>query len=472
MRPAISFHPHTAPAIKRALLFVVIALASLAAFSPSALAQGFGLRKMEGQLRRTHPPGIYLPAATVVAQVDSLRPEARQFEQRLRYDIERAFNTPGRPAISAATTVRTLLITCTITDLYATSRTDSRNRSEYKKTGEHTETDTTTNMSRTVDDYGWVTEWYTVAINEGRIRAAIEVKDADTGLTLDAGEVPAGYYYESEWASPLSDETIYTYVVDALVSNIAGRYRAGADSIAVPLPKGKLKDASEQLARGRWNMALELLRAVPEFQNPHDDAYRLYSFGLAYEGLAYEPQDAGAALALLRRAAGAYAEAAQRQADEGVFIQARLRVVASTAEFTAFLDRAAAFEAARGRLLAALGKSLPQAGAAAAPPVAAPGPPRVGVYKGVGKLKNDVVVRWLKAGLSEDEIVANITQSRANEFDLSPRGLVKLKQAGASDQVLLAMQSYQTPRRPGRKSAWLFGSAILIWQYLPLLLIL
>ena len=95
----------------------------------------------------------------------------------------------------------------------------------------------------------------------------------------------------------MSEETIRTYVADALVQNIAARYRPEADHLRVRLPKGKLKDASQQLAEGRWNMALELLRAVPEFTNPHDDAYRLYSFGLAYEGLAYQQKEASVTLA-------------------------------------------------------------------------------------------------------------------------------------------------------------------------------
>ena len=94
------------------------------------------------------------------------------------------------------------------------------------------------------------------------------------------------------------------------------------------------------------------------------------------------------------------------------------------------------------------------------------------VYKGVGKLTNDIIVRWVKANVTEDEIVTNIAQSRSNDFDVSPKGLARLKQAGVSDQILIAMQTHQSPRRPGRKELWGFGSALLVWQLLPLLLIL
>lgn len=94
------------------------------------------------------------------------------------------------------------------------------------------------------------------------------------------------------------------------------------------------------------------------------------------------------------------------------------------------------------------------------------------VYKGVGKLTNEVVVRWVKAGIVENEIVTNIAQSRSNDFDVSPKALARLKQAGVSDQVLIAMQNYQTPRQPNRKGLWVFSSVLLVYQLLPYLLIL
>jgi hypothetical protein len=476
MRPTLPPHSRAALATRRALLHLFIAITGILAVNIIAIAQGFGILKIEGRLDRLHPPSVYLPAATVIAQVEAQPADAQNIQQRLRYDIERALNAPSRSVLSAASTARTLLITCAITSLKAGSRTEMRSRSEYKKTGEHTETDPLTNMTRTVDDHGWVSESYWVTISDGDIRAAIEVKDTDTGLTLDRGEVSASYHNEVESTMRMSEEIIRTYVADALVNNIAVRYAPRADSVRVRLPKGKLKDASNQLAEGRWNMALELLRAVPEFTDPHDEAYRLYSFGLAYEGLAYQQKEASATVALLRRAAESYADAVQHKADEGVFIEARLRVVSSTAEFVGFLNRASAFEAARNQTLLALGKAS-SAGAAAppVPPVAsagAPGTVRVPVYKSVGKLTNEVVVRWVKVGISENEIVTNIAQSRSNDFDVSPRALARLKQAGVSDQVLIAMQNYQTPRQPGRKGLWVFNSILLVYQLLPYLLIL
>jgi hypothetical protein len=50
------------------------------------------------------------------------------------------------------------------------------------------------------------------------------------------------------------------------------------------------------------------------------------------------------------------------------------------------------------------------------------------------------LVEMTRAGLSEDLIVSTI-QSRGGRFDLSPGGLIALKQSGVSDRVVLAAQS-------------------------------
>lgn len=50
------------------------------------------------------------------------------------------------------------------------------------------------------------------------------------------------------------------------------------------------------------------------------------------------------------------------------------------------------------------------------------------------------LVEMTRAGLSEDLIISTI-QSRGGRFDLSPGGLIALKQSGVSDRVVLAAQS-------------------------------
>jgi len=53
-------------------------------------------------------------------------------------------------------------------------------------------------------------------------------------------------------------------------------------------------------------------------------------------------------------------------------------------------------------------------------------------------LNNESIIKMVKAGLSDDVIVATIN-ANAGGYDTSPDGLIALKQAGASDKVIAAV---------------------------------
>jgi hypothetical protein len=59
-------------------------------------------------------------------------------------------------------------------------------------------------------------------------------------------------------------------------------------------------------------------------------------------------------------------------------------------------------------------------------------------------MNNDAVVKMVKAGLSDDVIVATINAS-AGTYDTSPNGLIALKQAGVSDKVIAAIVAKGSP---------------------------
>lgn len=58
-------------------------------------------------------------------------------------------------------------------------------------------------------------------------------------------------------------------------------------------------------------------------------------------------------------------------------------------------------------------------------------------------VSNFDLVEMTRAGCSEDLIISTI-QSRGGRFDLSPNGLIALKQSGVSDRVVMAAQSLTT----------------------------
>jgi hypothetical protein len=66
-------------------------------------------------------------------------------------------------------------------------------------------------------------------------------------------------------------------------------------------------------------------------------------------------------------------------------------------------------------------------------------------------LSNESVVKMVKAGLSAD-IVAATVNSQAGHYNLSPEGLIALKQAGASDKVISAMIAHNSSAAPSTAS--------------------
>ena len=69
-------------------------------------------------------------------------------------------------------------------------------------------------------------------------------------------------------------------------------------------------------------------------------------------------------------------------------------------------------------------------------------------------LNNDGVIKMVKAGLSDDVVIAAINGSAPGGFDASPDGLVALKAAGISDRVVTALvtraSASSTPAPHGR----------------------
>lgn len=462
--------------IKRACFHILISAAvGCALGNINARAQGFGVLKLEGRLERVNPPHVYFPNAQVFVQIESAQPINSAILQSLHESIEIALRPRNAPLPPTATGAR-LLIVCRIQEITSDSRVESRTRSVYKKIGEHTVHDETANTDTTVEDFGNVEESYQAAIDKGRLIAAYRARDPDVGMTLDADTLTTNYHQETENGTPASADAIHQALIYKLAADITARFRYSNNQVSVLLPKGKLKDASTQLREGRWNMALALLNAMPPFKQSKDEAYRLYDFGVVYEGLAYQQGLPMLTLAYLQRAADYYVKAAQQAPDERRFREAQWRIESSVNTYQDLLARFRKQMETRDTLLRQQGKVLPPDAGSSAATVPIPAvvnqtatPQQVAAYKGVATLTNEVIIKWVKAGLSTDDILTNIQQSRSNRFDFSAKALGKLKQAGVSDRTVQAMSGYQTPRQPGRKGFWIVQMLLTFWPYLPLI---
>lgn len=85
----------------------------------------------------------------------------------------------------------------------------------------------------------------------------------------------------------------------------------------------------------------------------------------------------------------------------------------------------------------------------AKPPVKTPAKPPAAADT---RMTNADVIQMAGAGLSEQVIVGAIKQAAGKNFDLTPMGLVSLKKAGVSDNVIVAMQG-NTVDTPAPKPA-------------------
>lgn len=66
-------------------------------------------------------------------------------------------------------------------------------------------------------------------------------------------------------------------------------------------------------------------------------------------------------------------------------------------------------------------------------------------------LRNSDVIEMVRSGLSEEVIIRAIHTQPAN-YNLSPEGLIRLRECGVSDQILQAMQDAPKPALPSSTS--------------------
>jgi len=77
---------------------------------------------------------------------------------------------------------------------------------------------------------------------------------------------------------------------------------------------------------------------------------------------------------------------------------------------------------------------------AAAPKPAAPKPaPAAAAAQAPSRLTNQDVLKMVQAGLGEQVVIATVRAAPATSFDLSPDGLIALKQGGVSDAIVTVM---------------------------------
>src|SRR6185436_5765228 len=78
-------------------------------------------------------------------------------------------------------------------------------------------------------------------------------------------------------------------------------------------------ESSKLLESNSWNEALSLLTATPSFKDEKEEAYRLYSIGIAHEGLAYSASNPAETRQHLKQALENYTRATELKPREEAF---------------------------------------------------------------------------------------------------------------------------------------------------------
>jgi tetratricopeptide (TPR) repeat protein len=391
-------------------------------------AQGFGIRKLKVSLSEKLPPAVYPVGTDVLINIISRSNIEPQYLQQIQNSLQILLLRFDLRLNIVADKPETNLF-CELLDMQAASRSGTESRSVYKKVGEHWVTDETTGAFQIVEDFAYVTENFDVTIIEGRASLRYKIRDEFSGTILEASILTTNFrqIYEAD-APPVND--VYKTMTDNLAQMLAIRFGSTFNApIFINAPKGKLKRASILLKSSLWNSAIEELKRVRQFKKPEEDAYRLYAFGLAYEGLAYETTDLASGKRYLEEAVTSYYQASRQNFDEADISQAALRVSQLLQSYKRLDSAIAAYETRRQQK----GLKVIENN-------------KIHRYFGTTEiLTNDTVMNWVKSGVMEKEIRKRIETRPARYFDLSISGMTDLTNAGVKASSIDAMRRKMNP---------------------------
>ena len=424
--------------------------------------QGSSGRKTVIEVRTS--PGVYLPGPAIRVDVTSAKPVTPRVPEFLQQTIEQTllrYDHRLRLASAADTS-----IVIAITDVSATPGVETRIRQEYQQLVLTTVTDPATGTIRYDPQYVYVDVPYRALVLEGRMSLKCDITDVATGILLYSDRFDAVYTDAREvgfgpGAYSVDDlNRIYLKLADTAAGLILAQLCPRVSSEIVVLASGKLSEASNLFELGHWSDAIALLSSLPAFKNSKDDAYRLYSIGVAHEALAYKTLVPLEKKRQLEQAVRNYQRAAELKPDENMFWGPKYRAESVLWQTNWLVAQVELFEETKRR-----------------GPKPAESPDRAGsgsdLFRQIrSRMQNDqlvidnnTVVQWVKSGRSSDYITASIRHAPATRFDLSEAEVLKMRRDGVNKRVLKAMAKSQPGYYPGfgRTRAILMVVSLVWW---------
>ena len=422
-----------------AALTLLVTLTGFLAPAPTSAREGFGVVKKTAVMTRIQAPEVYLPGTRIAVRVDpdskTHRDEAERIAQTVETDLLSA-----DPRLSTDPSLPDVLIKIAVLENSSSEQVSTREVTKSKIVGK----DAQGNLKY---------QYYQAKVDTHHLRydlaATFQVEDVRGGgsRSIHAGTFDHNFEdkFDEDESRP-TEESLRNDALTAAAAYIVERLAPTAETFEVVIPKGSFKDLIALAENGHWSMYLQRLDGIPPVKKSHDEAYREYARGLAYEGLGYNAETPLETMRFLEQALQYYTRAIEIKPQEEYFLEpyetSDLNIpllgdfgIKRRARYAqAPLDRVRTsmlsyeeiqrFQDEQGGAVIAAGSKAVNGDASAAP----------------AALNNEQVIEMVKAELPLDVIVHSIETCSHQAFDISPQGLIQLNRAGAKPEVIRAVQ--------------------------------
>ena len=439
----------------------IAAMLILSSLSVTTYSQGFGMIKKDAHFLRLRPPKLLLDRFDVAVRVDALGASRMTSASSFQSNLERGLKASD-PRINLNSTEPNIIIDCQIGDV---SRTETwSKKTEYQR--QKVRVEEVWNEQKKKMEKKDVYEDVKVEVPYLHVKwnasIAFRIESPKTAKILASDQYTYNHsdeYKEGKLVPP-SPPGVEVWTNQQAIK-IAAYIVPTRERVRILLPKGKLDSVSDKIEERKLAEALKELEAIPPLKKQEDDSYKFYLLGACYEAMAYVNDRTESLERYLEQAAENYAKAIGIKPGEKYFTEAQERLRVSTAMYKALVERQYALvrtrkEANQTEALSSSRSTEPPAPSVnsatdATTPLhrqAMPAQriePRPSENKPASQttdaLTNETIMKLVKAGLSEENIIATITEASAVSFDLSPNGQVQLIQAGVSDRIISAMRN-------------------------------
>ena len=410
---------------------LLTALCLVALATPLQAREGFGFSKKAVTFNRTVPPSTNVGARRVRVTVDADRSGDRDDARTLeRYVGEHILTGAGTLADGSKGEV-TVMIALDRLESHETWET----KTEYvrQQTGTKQEWNESKKKYESKPVYSNVPVQKSYKVITASLNGSFDVsgKGGETSGTLEHSFRDTYEDYES--APPPT--SVEDDLLKRAAKQIAATIVPTQERVAVLVPRASFEPLIPYAEGGQWEQYLQAVEAIPPRKGAKDEAYRQYAMAVAKEALAYQSDDRGKALELLRAAKAHYDTAVATNPGEELFSKGYTSLLAANAIGSPTFrisDSVTKYTAWTG------------GGPSTAPVrVASTAAPQVASSNGAAPrqaMGNQTVIDLAKAGLSDENIILAIDGAEQTAFDVSPNALITLSKSGVSKGVIAHMQ--------------------------------